>query len=188
MAVDTTSKAGARTRTRPRRVKRLRGGDRVLVIVMVAIPTILVVGLVWGSALITMVLSFTNWDGIGGLGTIKFVGFKNYHDVATIYPPFKPAIEHNLLWLAFLFLIPTIFGMFLAVLLDKEIRGSRFYQTALYLPIVLSLALTGFIWQLLYSQDQGLLNAVLGTNVDWYGDPKVNIWAVLVASAWKHTG
>jgi len=92
------------------------------------------------------------------------------------------------LWLAFLFLLPTIFGMFLAVLLDKEIRGSRFYQTALYLPIVLSLALTGFIWQLIYSPDQGLLNAVLGTHIDWYGDPKVNIWAVLVAAAWKHTG
>jgi multiple sugar transport system permease protein len=135
-----------------------------------------------------VILSFTNWDGIGGLGTIKFVGVKNYHDVFTIYPPFKPAIEHNLLWLGFLFVLPTVFGMFLAVLLDKEVRGSRFYQTALYLPIVLSLALTGFIWQLIYSRDEGLLNAVLGTHVDWYGNPKVNIWAVLVAASWKHTG
>jgi multiple sugar transport system permease protein len=88
----------------------------------------------------------------------------------------------------FLFLLPTVFGMFLAVLLDKEVKGSRFYQTALYLPIVLSLALTGFIWQLIYSRDQGLLNAVLGTHVDWYGDPHVNLWAVLVAASWKHTG
>jgi len=78
--------------------------------------------------------------------------------------------------------------MFLAVLCDKELRGSRFYQTACYLPVILSLALTGFIWQLIYSRDQGLLNAVLGTSVDWYGDPKVNLWAVLVATSWKHTG
>ena len=49
------------------------------------------------------------------------------------------------------------------MLLDKEIRGSRFYQTAIYVPVVLSLALVGFIWQLIYSRDQGLLNAVLGT-------------------------
>jgi multiple sugar transport system permease protein len=56
------------------------------------------------------------------------------------------------------------------------------------MPIVLSLALTGFIWQLLYSQDQGLINAVLGTHIDWYGNPRVNIWAVLAAAAWKHTG
>ena len=63
--------------------------------------------------------------------------------------------------------------MFLAVLLDKEMRGSRFYQTAFYLPVVLSLALTGFIWQLIYSRDQGLLNAVTGLEIDWYGDPNV---------------
>ncbi len=173
---------------RANRVHRFSGRDRLVVCLMVIVPTVLVLGLVWGPALATVVLSLTNWDGIGGLSTIKFIGLKNYHDVVTIYPPFRPAIEHNLLWLVFLFAVPTTLGVFLAVLLDKEIRGSRFYQTALYLPIVLSLALTGFIWQLIYSTDQGLLNAVLGTHIDWYGDPSVNIWAVLVAAAWKHTG
>jgi multiple sugar transport system permease protein len=29
---------------------------------------------------------------------------------------------------------------------------------------------------------------VLGTQVDWYGDSRVNLWAVLVAAGWKHTG
>ena len=173
---------------RANRVHRFGRGDRLVVVAMILVPTLLVLGLVWGPALATVLLSFTNWDGIGGLGTIEYIGLKNYHDVVTIYPPFGPAIQHNLLWLGMLFLLPTVFGIFLAVLLDKEIRGSRFYQTALYLPIVLSLALTGFIWQLIYSRDQGLLNAVLGTQVDWYGDPGVNLWAVIVAASWKHTG
>ena len=53
---------------------------------------------------------------------------------------------------------------------------------------MLSLALVGFIWQLIYSTDEGLLNAVTGLNVDWYGDPKVNLWAVLVATGWRHAG
>ena len=70
----------------------------------------------------------------------------------------------------FLFVLPTLLGIFLAVLLDRELRGTRFYQSALFLPVVLSLALVGFIWQLIYSRDQGLLNAVLGTQIDWYGD------------------
>ena len=79
--------------------------------------------------------------------------------------------------------------MFLAVLLDKEMRGSRFYQTAFYMPVVLSLALIGFIWQLFYSARPGPdQRSVFGTNVDWYGDPNVNLWAVLVATAWRHTG
>lgn len=176
------------TRGRGRRLRLLSRTDRVVITLMVLVPLLLVVGLVWLPAAATVLLSGTNWDGIGPLGEIDWVGLRNYDDVVNIYPPFVPAVQNNLLWLAALFVVATPFGMFLAVLLDKELRGSRFYQTALYLPIVLSLALTGFIWQLLYSQDQGLINAVLGTNVDWYGDPRVNIWAVLVASAWKHTG
>ncbi len=74
-------------------------------------------------------------------------------------------------------------GILLAVILDREIQGSRFYQTAFFMPVVLSLALIGFIWQLFYSRDQGLINAVFGTEVDWYGDPDINLWAVLVATA-----
>ncbi len=53
--------------------------------------------------------------------------------------------------------------MFLAVLLDKNIRGTRFYQSALYLPVVLSLAIVGFIWELEYAPDEGFINNVLGT-------------------------
>jgi multiple sugar transport system permease protein len=79
-------------------------------------------------------------------------------------------------------------GLLLAVVLDREMRGSRFYQTAFYLPVVLSLALIGFIWQLFYSRDQGLLNDVFNSEIDWYGDPKINLWAVLAATAWRHTG
>jgi len=170
------------------RVRRLAGGDRVTVALMVAVPTALVLWLVWFPAVATVLLSFTRWNGIGGLGTITWVGTKNYTDVLTNYPPFEPAVQHNLLWLAVLFLVATPFGMFLAVLLDKELVGGRFYQTAIYLPVVLSLALIGFIWQLFYSQDQGLLNAALHTHVDWYGDPGINIWAVLVAAVWRHVG
>src|ERR671910_825996 len=126
--------------------------------------------------------------GAGGLDTIKWIGTENYVNVFTNSPPFRPALTHNVIWLVFLFVLPTLFGIFLAVLLDRELRGTRFYQTAFFLPVVLSLALIGFIWQLMYSRDQGLLNAVLGTQVDWYGDSNVNLWAVLVAAGWKHAG
>jgi multiple sugar transport system permease protein len=168
--------------------RRLTVRDRVVVTLMIGVPLLLVVLLVWLPALSSVALSFSRWEGFGGLGNIDWIGFENYRNIATIYPPFWPAIWHNLIWVGFLFLIPTPLGMFLAVLLDKELRGSRFYQTAFYLPVILSLALTGFIWQLIYSRDQGLLNAVLGTRLDWYGDPRLNLWAVLVATAWKHTG
>jgi multiple sugar transport system permease protein len=161
--------------------------DRLVIWAMIAIPTILVVWLVWLPALGSVYLSFTKWNGFK-LSGIEWVGTKNYKDIATIYPPFWPAIQHNVIWLVFLFVLPTLLGILLAVILDREMWGSRFYQTAFYLPVVLSLALVGFIWQLFYSTDQGLINQVFDSNVDWYGDPNVNLWAVLVATAWRHTG
>jgi multiple sugar transport system permease protein len=180
-----------RTARRPLRTRRQRKPaprDRVVVAAMVVIPALFVIGLVWLPAIGSVLLSFTSWNGIGSLDRIKFVGVDNYVDIATIYPPFWPAVQHNVIWLVFLILGPTLLGILLAVLLDKEVRGTRIYQTALYMPVVLSLALVGFIWQLLYSRDQGLLNAVLHTQIDWYGDPNVNLWAVLVATGWRHTG
>ena len=173
---------------RARRVRVLTRTDVVAVSLMVAIPTLLVLVLVWFPALVTVALSFTSWNGVGSLSSIRVVGTANYVNVATNYPPFWPALRHNLIWLGTLFVVATPLGVFLAVLLDKEMRFSRFYQTAIYLPVVLSLALIGFIWQLIYSRDQGLLNAVLGTKVDWYGDPRYNLWAALVAASWKHVG
>jgi multiple sugar transport system permease protein len=144
--------------------------------------------LVWVPAIGSVLLSFTNWDGIGPVSGAKLVGVKNYTDVATIYPSFWPAIRHNLIWFGVMFLIATPFGMFLAVLIDKGVRGSRFYQTTLYMPVVLSTALVGFMWQLIYSRDQGILNAFTGGTTDWYGDSSVNLWAVLVAQTWRHVG
>jgi multiple sugar transport system permease protein len=155
---------------------------------MAGLPAILHIGLVWVPALLSVVLSFTRWNGIGGLATIEPVGIENYEQIVTIYPPFWPAVQNNLLWLAVFLLIASPLGLLLAVLLDKEIRGSRFYQSALYLPVVLSLALVGFIWQLIYSADQGLINNLFGSEVDWFGNDKVNIYAVLVAAGWRHVG
>ena len=167
---------------------RLNRADRITVFVMVAVPTLIVLWLVWLPALASVLLSFFRWDGIGGFDTASWTGLTNYQNIFTNYPPFRPAIEHNAIWLVALFLVPTPFGIFLAVLLDKEMRFSRVYQTALFIPVVLSLALVGFMWQLIYSPDQGLLNQITGGSTDWYGNPDINLWAVLVAVCWKQTG
>jgi multiple sugar transport system permease protein len=173
------------------RLSRLTKRDKLVLFVMCGIPTILLIAFVWFPAMASVALSFTSWDGIGGLGTIKWVGFQNYHQIFTIYPPFGPALRHNVIWLVFFAAIPTTFGIFLAVLLDKQIRFTRIYQSTIYLPVMLSLALVGFIAQLIYSQDQGLINGLLGRageSPDILGDPRINLWAVLIAASWRHVG
>jgi multiple sugar transport system permease protein len=184
----TRPERAVRRAPRSKSARTLSTADKVVVALMVTVPAIIVVGLVWLPAISTVVLSFTDWNGIGDLADINFIGGQNYSDVTSNYPPFGPAMEHNLIWLVVFFLGPTLLGIFLAVLLDRELRGSRIYQSIFFLPVVLSLALIGFIWQLIYSRDQGLLNAVFGGQTDWFGDPDINLWAVLIAAGWRHTG
>ena len=177
----------------PRGHKRLlTRRDRITLGFMAGVPTILHVALVWVTALASIALAFTSWDGIG-FGSIKWVGLDNFKQLFSDNPQFWPAVEHNVIWFVVLILIPTPFGLFLAVQLDKQIRFSRVYQTAFFLPVVVSLAVTGFVWQLVYNPDTGLINSLIGANkpghyIDWIGDPDLNLWAVLIAASWRHTG
>jgi multiple sugar transport system permease protein/raffinose/stachyose/melibiose transport system permease protein len=171
---------------------RLTGRDRFTMLLMVGIPTMLCLGLIWLPTLGSIGLSFTNWRGITGSPWNFYVGIQNYITLFTKYPAFWPAIEHNILWLLVLTFIATPIGIFFAVLLDREMRGSRIYQSAIFIPVVLSLAVVGFIWEQIYTS-QGLLNSLLGRTaqdnlIDWLGNPQLNIWAVLVAASWRHVG
>jgi multiple sugar transport system permease protein/raffinose/stachyose/melibiose transport system permease protein len=68
------------------------------------------------------------------------------------------------------------------------------YQGAFFLPVVVSSAVIGFVWETIYNPDRGLINSLFHTNnpngtyLDWVGNPKLNIWAVLVAASWRHAG
>lgn len=167
--------------------------DKVTLTLMVGIPAFIHISLIWLPTLASIVLSLGKWDGIGGLDQIKWVGLKNYETLANVYEPFWPAVQHNVIWLAVFLLIASPLGMLLAVILDQNIRGSRIYQSVLYMPVVLSLAIVGFIWQLIYSPGQGLINNVLGIagkpgQIDWLGTSGLNLIAVLVAASWRHVG
>jgi ABC-type sugar transport system permease subunit len=178
---------------RRRRYTLLTRHDKILMVLMVGIPLAIDVILVWGPTLASILLSFTNWDGIGDITSKNIVGFKNYQFLFTGYTLFWPAFSHNVIWLLWLSLIATPIGMLFAVLLDREMRGSRIYQSVFYLPVVLSLVVVGFIWELQYKPTDGFINNALGTVksghfIDWLGDPHLNLFAILVAASWRHIG
>lgn len=184
----TMTKATRRTLRAAGHRRRLSGRDRLVVALLLGVPVFLELTLIWGPTIASAILSFARWDG---LSDIQWIGTKNYTDIVSNYPPFDRAVRNNILWLVFLGFIATPLGLFFAVLLDRELRFGRFYQSAIYLPVVLSLAVVGFIAQLVYSRDFGVLNTMLGRTAnptDWLGDPDINIWAVLVAAAWRHIG
>jgi len=187
------SGAAALGRRARRRYSLLTRRDKLVLSLMVGVPLFFDLALIWGPTLVSVLFSFTNWNGIGAITDKNIIGLKNYESLFTAYPFFWPALQHNLIWLAFLMFIATPLGMFMAVLLDREIRGTRIYQTVFYLPVVLSLAVIGIIWTLQYAPEQGFINNALGRTsnenlIDWLGDPSLNLWAALVATSWRHVG
>ena len=210
MSLDVSTAAPPKGRRR--RFSQLTKGDRRALGLMTGIPTAIHLAFVWVPALATVVLSFTRWDGLTGIDKIRFVGFRNYWEIFTVFDnTLSAALFNNVLLLVFLFLGPTLLGMLLAYLLDKNIRGTRVYQSIYYFPVVLSLAVVGIIWKsVIYSPSQGLVNTVLGRTkeghqIDWLGDshkiftfhipgldyalgPSKNFVVILIAIAWRHAG
>jgi multiple sugar transport system permease protein len=161
--------------------------------VMVGIPLLLDVLLIWWPTASSILLSFTNWDGVGSVTAQNFIGLKNYQFMFSGYTLFWPAFLHNIIWLAWLALIATPVGIFFAVLLDREIRGSGFYQSVFFLPVVLSLVVVGFIWELQFSPTEGFINNAFGLVksgklIDWLGNPRINLYSILIAASWRHVG
>jgi multiple sugar transport system permease protein len=191
MATDIAARVRAGGARQRRRAVRLSTSDRIAVALMVGLPVLLTGALVWFPTICSILLSFTSWDGIGGVHTIHWIGTTNYRQIATIYPPFWPALEHNLEWLGALAFVGTPFGMFLAYQLDKNLKGSRVYQSLLYVPVVIAPAVIGLIAELYLSPTQGLLNALFedpqhGKLIDWLGNPSLNLWMVLLFACWRH--
>ena len=167
--------------------------DRRVLALMVGIPLLLDVIFIWWPTFSSILLSFTNYNGVGDVSSNNYVGLKNYQFLFSGYTLFWPAFFHNVLWLAWLAFIATPLGIFFAALLDREMRGTGFYQSVFFLPVVLSLVIVGFIWELQFSPTEGFINNVLhrtssGNIIDWLGNPRINIFAVLIAASWRHVG
>jgi multiple sugar transport system permease protein len=205
--VRTSPPKGQRRQPRKRRRRLLTRRDRVVLTLMLGLPVLVDLAFIWFPALGSILLSFTRWNGIGGVHAKAcpappapsilrngcVYGVQNYHQAATVYPQFWPAVQHNIIWLAVFILVATPLGMLFAVIIDRGIRGSRIYQSVLFLPVMLSLALIGIIWEFMYSQNYGLINTVIGRNgnsnaIDWLGNPHLNLWAVLVEATWRQSG
>ena len=195
---------------RRRRYSQLSRRDKIALGLFVGIPTFFHIMFVWVPTISTVALSFTEWDGLK-LGTWKLIGFENYWRVFTVFDnKFFPALFNNLILLVFLSACSVI-GILFAYLLDKNIRGTAIYQSVLYMPVVLSLAVVGFIWKgVMWSPSQGMFNVILGRTaqgdqIDWVGNAEKiftihvpfldaplglskNFAALLIAMAWRHIG
>lgn len=167
-----------------------------------AAPLLLYFFWVIGPAFYTMYLSLTEWDG---LSVPIFIGFDNFRLLFFGDPVFITSLLNNVKWLLIFLVIPVILGLSLAMILNKNIQGEKFFKAAIYSPMILSPAVIGLIWGWIYDPAGGLLNTTLsvigvkgiiaalmglseGANPGWLSDPDIVLYCIIAAAAWRHTG
>ncbi len=136
-------------------------------------------------------LSFTDWPGVGN--TMHFIGLRNFADAFTD-PQLATALWHNLQFFIIVFILQNTIGLGLALLLNARLPGHQVHRTVLYLPSILSLIVTGFIWELMLNPQIGLINPLLqgmglgGLQRAWLGDPSITLIVVVLVQAWQWMG
>lgn len=129
-------------------------------------------------------ISFTNMNLLKP-GLFKFVGLQNYINIFQS-PQFWVSFKHTLTFTIIVILFQFLLGFFLAVLLNKTMKGTVFVRTAVMLPWVLPPVALGLVWAwILKGGKLGLINAVLVTfgvqPVNWLGYEIAMISLIIVA-------
>jgi arabinogalactan oligomer/maltooligosaccharide transport system permease protein len=135
--------------------------------------------------------TFLAADGSGRtlpIGWETSVGLRNFTSVLTD-PSIRGPFLRVLVWtVAFAVLsVLTTFGLGLALALALDhprLRGQRLYRSLLLLPYALPSFISLLVWQGLYNKDFGLINQLLGLNVDWLGGTWAARGSVLLTNLW----
>jgi multiple sugar transport system permease protein len=174
---------------RPR--KGAGGGRRVpkVVWLFLLVPAAVEISMVFWPALNSFYLSLTKWNG---LGAAQPVGLENFRGLVSD-EVFLGALKNNVIWAIGFGGLSVLGGLTLAVALNRPRRGVGLYRSAIYLPMVFSLAVTGLFWRVQYQPD-GTINTLLGAvglqslERQWLADPTTALYAVLVAAVWRQVG
>ncbi|AAM25552.1 ABC-type sugar transport systems, permease components [Caldanaerobacter subterraneus subsp. tengcongensis MB4] len=139
----------------------------------------------------TFQLSFFDWNGIAP--TMNFVGLQNYITAFSDKVWWKAV--YNGFYLAVLALIfMNSLALFLAILVNNDIRGASVYRVIFYIPPILSGIVVGYIWKWIYDPTYGILNAILEylhlgfLKHAWLSDVKTALLSVAIASIWQGFG
>jgi raffinose/stachyose/melibiose transport system permease protein len=136
------------------------------------------------------VYAFTNWSSFHA--AISFVGVDNFKDLFTNGSLLKD-LRITLVYAVLVAIFQNLFGLVLALVLERDTMINRFARVAFFVPVVMSALAVGYIFQALL-KPQGGLNEILGfflghdVNVAWLGSTTWTIVVVALIHAWKWMG
>ena len=134
-------------------------------------------------------ISFTNWNGFSQ--TYDYVGFSQY--VRMLQDPDTWLIVKNtLLYGLGSTFFQNIIGLLYALLLNQSIRMRSITRTIIYLPVIISPLIMGYIWYFFFSFQGGALNDVLVflglDKINALADPAINTWIIVFVNTYQFVG
>ncbi|TDC02491.1 sugar ABC transporter permease [Micromonospora fluostatini] len=183
------SVASASRTPRPPRRRRL-GADRRRAAYLMLAPS--VIHLVWWIGLpvvATFGLAFTDYDVIAG--TIQWAGLDNFREIFAD-DIWNRSIWHTIVFTFFTVPVAMAIAVFIAVLLNQQIRARAWYRAAFFMPHITATVAIALVWMWMFEPTLGLFNLLLervGVNGPaWLSDPDWAMPAVILVSIWKGIG
>lgn len=160
-----------------------------MVAAFILVPFLLEALVVFAPAVQGVLLSFTEWRGIGNP---KVVGLQNFREL-TNDPIFATGFKNTLRWLVAFGGLSGLVGLSLALLLRAERRGVAVYRSLIFLPVIFSLVVTALVWRVLYAPEGFFNNTLQAVGLEswgriWLAEPHTVLYALVVASLWRSSG
>jgi raffinose/stachyose/melibiose transport system permease protein len=144
-------------------------------------------------ALTTLSYAFFHWKGfVRG----SFAGFENFDRLFAF--PFRDqllmALRHNVLVFIAIMILQTSLGLLIAYALYTLSRGQRFFRTVTFLPVIFSLVIVGYMWQVMLDPYYGPINMILGDVGQpswakaWLGDTATALPTLVFINLWRWVG
>ncbi|HPE68486.1 MAG TPA: sugar ABC transporter permease [Thermotogota bacterium] len=117
-----------------------------------------------------------------------YTGLGNFQKVFSS-AEYRKAVLFTTLYVPVTVLLTIFISFFLALLLNQNVPGTRFYRTFIFAPYAVSPAIAGTLWTFLLNPVVGHVNyffmAVFGTQVEWLTTKPYALIALFFASVWK---
>ncbi|HET9647903.1 MAG TPA: sugar ABC transporter permease [Microlunatus sp.] len=139
--------------------------------------------------LLTFILAFTNARLISP-HPATFVGVDNFVRLFSD-ETFWHSLQNTVVFALVIVPVQSAVALGLALLVNVKMRGTNFFRTVYFLPVVTSMVVVSMLWQFMYQPD-GLINAFLARfgiqGPDWLGNPNTALFAIIVMSIWQACG
>jgi ABC-type sugar transport system permease subunit len=135
-------------------------------------------------------ISLTTW---AGYDEPRFVGLQNFNNLLKDRV-FWISLKNTFLFTCATTLLQTVIPLLVAVLIHAGWRGSVFFRTVLFLPVIISFVVSALLWRMIYDANFGVLNALLVAiglktwSHPWLADPGTVMPAIILVSLWQSLG